>query len=280
MKSSFSLPHNAGVSLKPEYFNDVPSAVVEGLWFEVHAENYLIDGGPRLAALKEIASRYPLSVHGVGASLAGPKSVDKQHLQRLKKLCDILPIASFSEHLAWSATDEQFFNNLLPIPLTQQTLKTVSDNVMQVQDTLQRSIAIENPANYIRLPSDIDEADFLMELAHRTQCSLLLDVNNLFISAANVNIDPNTYINTLDLNVVSEIHVAGHSKDPIQADLLIDSHDCAVAVQVWQLLQYVLQKSGPKPVLIERDSDLPSFAELMAERQTAANFIQHSSKEN
>lgn len=280
MRQSFSLPQNAGISLKPEYFNDVPSAIVEGLWFEVHAENYLIDGGPRLAALKEIATRYPLSVHGVGASLAGPNSVDKQHLKHLRKLCDILPVASFSEHLAWSATHEQFFNNLLPIPLTQQTLETVSNNIMQVQDTLQRSIAIENPANYIRLPSSIDEADFLMELSHKTQCSLLLDVNNLFISAQNVNLEPQKYINTLDLNVISEIHVAGHSQDPLQADLLIDSHDCSVAPEVWELLQYVLQQSGPKPVLIERDSDLPTFTELMSERKKASDMIQNWSKEN
>lgn len=277
MKSNFSLPASAGISLKPEYFNDVPQVIVEGLWFEVHAENYLIDGGPRLAALKEIAARYPLSVHGVGASLAGPEPVDKGHLQRLKQLCNNLKVASFSEHLAWSTTDSHYFNNLLPIPLTKQTLHTVSNNVMQIQDALQRTIAIENPANYIHLNSDINEAEFLMELSHKTQCSLLLDVNNLFVSAQNVGLQPNNYIDTLDLDVVSEIHIAGHSSDPLQADLLIDSHDSPVAPEVWELLQYVLQQAGPKPVLIERDSDLPAFSELMLERKMAADLIQHCS---
>lgn len=268
-----SLPVDAGIGLKPEFFAELDAYRQQGLWFEIHAENYLIDGGPRLEALSEIAHHIPLSIHGVGASLGSPEPVCQKHLQRIRKLCERVPCAAFSEHIAWSSVGGEYYSNLMPVPRTKDSVKYTAENIMRVQDALGRSILVENPANYIELASEFGEADYLMELVHQTQCGLLLDVNNLFISGKNINIDIAEYIRSLDSDAIGEIHIAGHTTDPNEAGLLIDSHDQPVADSVWELLSSVLEQTGPKPVLIERDSNLPPLAELMAERDFASDVI-------
>ncbi|MBO1254691.1 DUF692 domain-containing protein [Alteromonas sp. 5E99-2] len=274
-----SLPADAGIGLKPEFFSELHNFNQPGLWFEIHAENYLIDGGPRLQTLQELANKIPLSIHGVGASLGSPEPVCKDHLARIKKLCDSVKVASFSEHIAWSGLEGHYFNNLMPVPRTKASLAFTADNIHRVQDTIQRPILVENPSNYIEMASDYGEAEFLMELVHKTGCGVLLDVNNLFISSKNIAIDLNEYIQILDANAIGEIHVAGHSYDPNDKNLLIDSHDAPVSHNVWELLRDVISQTGKKPVLIERDANLPPLAELMKERDFASQIIQSSHKE-
>ena len=271
-----SLPADAGIGLKPEFFSELVNYNQPGLWFEVHAENYLINGGPRLETLIKIAQTTPISIHGVGASLGSPVPISNDHLQRIKRLCELVPLASFSEHIAWSGFEGNYFNNLMPAPLTKASVKFTSDNINRLQDVIQRPILVENPSNYIELMSELDEAEFLMQLVNNTGCGLLLDVNNLFISGNNINIDVPAYIETLDKDVIGEIHIAGHTVDPNISGLLIDSHDAPVSTSVWELLNSVLLKTGPKPVLIERDSNLPPLPELMAERDFASQIIQSS----
>ncbi len=271
-----SLPADAGIGLKPEFFSELLNYNQLGLWFEIHAENYLISGGPRLDTLIEIAQKTPISIHGVGASLGSPEPISNDHLQRIKRLCELVPFASFSEHIAWSGFEGNYFNNLMPAPLTKASVKFTSDNINRLQDVIQRPILVENPSNYIELMSDLGEADFLMQLVNNTGCGLLLDVNNLYISGNNINIDVPAYIDTLDKDVIGEIHIAGHTEDPNIPNLLIDSHDAPIATNVWELLDSVLLKTGPKPVLIERDSNLPPLSELMKERDFASQIIQSS----
>lgn len=273
-----SLPADAGIGLKPEFFSELVHYNQPGLWFEVHAENYLINGGPRLEALIEIAQKNPISIHGVGASLGSPEPISRDHLQRIKRLCELVPFASFSEHIAWSGFEGNYFNNLMPAPLTKASVKYTSDNINRLQDTIQKPILVENPSNYIELMSELDEAEFLMQLVNNTGCGLLLDVNNLFISGNNINIDVPAYIKTLDKDVIGEIHIAGHTIDPNIPNLLIDSHDAPVSKNVWELLNTVLRQTGPKPVLIERDSNLPPLSTLMDERDFASQIIQSSQK--
>ncbi|GAA6186497.1 DUF692 domain-containing protein [Aliiglaciecola sp. NS0011-25] len=270
------LPADAGICLKPEHFDAIPSKVDGHLWFEVHAENYLMQGGPRLAKLQEVAQRFPLSIHGVGASLGGPNPLNPEHLKRLARLVNSVPTAAFSEHIAWSGADGNYMGNLMPTPITTQSLLRTAENIDQLQNAIQRPILIENPANYLNFKSDMSEAEFMMSLVNKTGCGILLDVNNLFISANNTGIDPQQYIGNLEATAIGEIHVAGHSVDPIEKDLLIDSHDSDVSNAVWALLNDALSHIGPCPVLIERDANLPPFAELLAERNIARELIQSS----
>ncbi|MFT2092035.1 DUF692 domain-containing protein [Paraglaciecola sp. 2405UD69-4] len=259
--------------LKPEYFNSIHTNLDGDLWFEVHAENYLIQGGPRLEKLQDIASHFPISIHGVGASLGGPDPISKEHLDRLTNLLKLIPSAAFSEHIAWSGTQGNYLGNLMPTPLTKQSLNNTAQNILQFQNALQRPILVENPANYLNFKSEMPESEFMMSLVQKTECGILLDVNNLFLSANNTGVDAHSYIRDLDPNVVGEIHIAGHSKDPIEKGLLIDSHDSPVSKEVWELLQTTLSLLGPKPVLIERDDNLPTFDVLLDERNMAQKLI-------
>lgn len=272
------LPADAGICLKPEYFDSINLNLDESLWFEVHAENYLINGGPRLEKLQDIAKHFPISIHGVGASLGGPNAIDTLHIERLTRLLNSVPAAAFSEHIAWSGTNESYLGNLMPTPLTTESLNNTARNINQLQDALQRQILVENPANYLDFKSDMSESQFMMSLVNKTGCGILLDVNNLFISANNTKIDPHSYIKDLDATSIGEIHVAGHSTDPIEKNLLIDSHDTDVTKAVWELLEYALLHFGPCPVLIERDANLPTFNELLTERNIAQNLINSSRK--
>jgi hypothetical protein len=261
----------AGVGLKPAHYESALGARAEGLWFEVHPENYMVAGGPRLAWLEAIRARHPLSLHGVSLSLAGDAEPDAAHLQRLAELARRVEPALISEHLAWSAWDGRYFPDLLPFPRTTAALRRTAANIARAQDALGTSIAIENPSHYLRIDGhEWDEIDFLRELARRTGCTLLLDVNNVYVSARNLGFSADAWIDRFPTALVSEVHLAGHSCDPALGDaLLIDSHDAPIDAEVWQLYRRFVERAGPRPTLVERDGNVPSFEELMAERAQA-----------
>ena len=266
----------AGVGFKAEHFEEALAAPAAGLWFEVHAENYMVDGGPRLAMLETVRSERPLSLHGVGMSLAGAVPPDDDHIARLKLLVDRFEPELVSEHLAWSRLDGRCFPDLLPVPRTNEALARLADNIGRVQDALGRSILIENPSHYLALRDhQWSETSFLAELARRTGCGLLIDVNNVAVGAHNLGYDPAAWLETIPAELVGEIHLAGHSLDD-EGTLLIDSHDAAVSDDVWRLYESFIDRIGAKPTLIERDGNLPPFAELMAERQRAQHVLEGS----
>ena len=263
-----SLPSRPGVGYKPQHYSDIMADAGPLGWLEIHAENYMGDGGRPIAQLRHLAERFPISVHGVGLSIGGEGDLDADHLARLKHLITWLNPSSFSEHLAWSTHDSHFFNDLLPLPYTPQTLARVATHIDQVQDTVGRRMLLENPSSYLAFAeSTMSETDFLRELSQRTGCGLLLDVNNVFVSATNLKTSPQAYIDDFPLDAVGEIHLGGHDEDEDEtgAPLLIDSHGKAVVDPVWALLDYTLAKSGPKPVLGEWDTDVPDWPVLAAE---------------
>ncbi|MEM6311195.1 MAG: DUF692 domain-containing protein [Pseudomonadota bacterium] len=271
-----SLPSRPGVGYKPQHYNDIMADPGPVTWLEVHAENYMGDGGRPIAQLRHLAERFPISVHGVGLSIGSEGALDPDHLARLKHLVSWLNPASFSEHLAWSTHDAHFFNDLLPLPYTETTLKRVASHIGQVQDTLGRQMLLENPSSYLAFAvSTMPETDFLRELVKRTGCGLLLDVNNVFVSATNLKTSPQAYIDDFPLEAVGEIHLGGHDEDEDEtgAPLLIDSHGKAVVDPVWALLDYALAKSGPKPLLIEWDTDVPDWPVLAAETERAERAL-------
>ena len=263
-----SLPSRPGVGYKPQHYSDIMADAGPLGWLEIHAENYMGDGGRPIAQLRHLAERFPISVHGVGLSIGGEGNLDADHLARLKHLITWLNPASFSEHLAWSTHDSHFFNDLLPLPYTPHTLARVATHIDQVQDTVGRRMLLENPSSYLAFAeSTMSETDFLRELSQRTGCGLLLDVNNVFVSATNLKTSPQAYIDDFPLDAVGEIHLGGHDEDEDEtgAPLLIDSHGKAVVDPVWALLDYTLAKSGPKPLLVEWDTDVPEWPVLAAE---------------
>lgn len=270
--TSSTLPPLPGVGYKPQHYSAILNDPAPVGWFEVHAENYMGDGGRPLAQLRALSERFPISVHGVGLSIGGPDRLDPEHLARLKKLVGWLNPASFSEHLAWSTHDSHFLNDLLPLPYTSATLARVCDHIDEVQEALGRKILLENPSSYLAFAeSTLEETDFMQEVTRRTGCGLLLDVNNVFISATNLGYSPQDYIARFPLDAVGEIHLAGHDEDHDDhgAPLLIDSHGREVAEPVWALLDLVLDHAGARPLLIEWDNDVPDWPVLAAEAQRA-----------
>lgn len=262
---------SAGLGLKPAHFGEALAAPADGLWFEVHPENYMVAGGPRLRWLEAIRARHPLSLHGVALSLASDAAPDAAHLARFASLVRRFEPVLVSEHLAWSSLRGAYYPDLLPFPRTSESLERIAANVGLTQDALGCRIAIENPSHYLRFEEHAwDEIDFLAELARRSGCGLLLDVNNVFVSARNLGGSAEAYIDAFPGDAVMEIHLAGHTADPqLGAALLVDSHDAAVAPEVWALYERLVARIGPRPTLIERDDNLPAFAELAAERERA-----------
>ena len=263
-----SLPARPGVGYKPQHYTAIMDNAGPLGWLEIHAENYMGDGGRPIAQLRHLAERFPVSVHGVGLSIGGEGDLDREHLARLKHLVGWLNPASFSEHLAWSTHDSHFFNDLLPLPYTPRTLARVASHIDQVQDALGRQMLLENPSSYLAFAeSTMSETDFLREIVQRTGCGLLMDVNNVFVSATNLQTSPQDYIADFPLNAVGEIHLGGHDEDADEtgAPLLIDSHGREVADPVWALLDQTLALTGPKPLLIEWDNDVPEWPVLAAE---------------
>lgn len=267
-----ALPARAGLGLKPQHYETILANLPDVGFFEVHAENYMGAGGPPHRYLEAVTELYPLSLHGVGLSIGAARGLDKAHLKRLRNLIDRYRPQSFSEHLAWSTHDTGFLNDLLPLPYTRETLARVIDHVDETQQALGRQLLLENPSTYVLFAdSTIDEIDFLAAIAERTACGLLLDVNNVMVSAVNHRLDAASYIDRFPVELVGEIHLAGYDEtvDDAGDRLLIDAHGTPVKSDVVELYRHTLARGGPLPTLIEWDNDVPDFATLYAEAARA-----------
>ncbi|QIG51518.1 DUF692 domain-containing protein [Nordella sp. HKS 07] len=264
------LPPVAGIGLRgphmPQILKQRPSAG----WLEVHAENYM-HPSPATAALEQLCRHYTLSIHGVGLSLGSAQGVDTAHLARLKSVCDRFQPAMVSEHLAWCVGDGIYLNDLMPLPHDEEALAIVCRNIDQTQEVIGRRILIENLSAYIGFArSTMAEPEFLSEIARRTGCGLLLDINNVHISARNLGFDAQAYIARLPGDSIEEIHLAGHAtNDTPDGPVLIDNHGSAVAPAVWSLYRFALERIGTRPTLIEWDSDIPPLATLLGEAMWA-----------
>lgn len=259
-------PRRAGIGLRAPHVAEIVATRPDLGWLEVHAENYM-SAAPAVKRLEALRRDYPVSLHGVGLSLGSADGVDAAHLERLGRLADRLEPCLVSEHLSWSVVGGVYLNHLLPLPYTEESLAIVAANVTRAQERLGRHILVENPSSYLRFAhSSIPEAEFLAELVRRTGCGVLLDVNNLFVSAANVALEPLSYLAALPLDAVGEIHLAGHAEN--EADgiiVLIDDHGSRVRPGVWTLYEAALIRFGPLPTLVEWDTDLPGLAVLLDE---------------
>ena len=264
----------AGLGLKSQHYDDAVACDAAGLWFEVHPENYMSAGGPRLAALEAVRARHPLSLHGVGLSLAADANPDRQHLAALKALVDRFEPFVVSEHLAWSTHRGAHQPDLLPFPRSRAALVRIADNIGRTQDALARRVLIENPSLYLPLKGhDLDEVDFLKALVAATGCGLLVDVNNVFVSARNLGYSAEAYVDALPAEAIGEIHLAGHGLDEGGSGLLIDTHGAPVAEPVWALYRRLVRRVGPRPTRNERDDDIPACQVLKAERDRAASEL-------
>jgi hypothetical protein len=262
------LPARAGICFKPRHWAEIDAASPDVGFFEVHAENYMGAGGPPHRMLEALAARWPLSLHGVGLSIGGEGPLDPEHLARLAALMKRYAPARFSEHLAWSSHDGTYYNDLLPLPYAPATLARVCAHVDAAQEALGAQLLLENPSAYIAVEGGaMPETAFLAEIARRTGCGLLLDVNNVHVSAVNQGFDAGAYLRDFPMAAVGEIHLAGHAVETGAngARLLIDTHDRAVDAAVWALYRGVIAAAGPIPTLIEWDADIPPLAVLLEE---------------
>ena len=268
---SSRIPLRAGVGFKGEHAETVCRDRPDVGWFEVHPENYMVAGGPRLAVLEELRGNYPLSLHGVGLSLGGAERLDPDHLKAFRGLVDRFEPGLVSEHIAWSAHGGVWFADLLPPSLSRAGLDRLCDNIDETQEALGRPILIENPASYLVLPDPgLDEVAFMVEAARRTGCGLLVDVNNVHVSAENIGVDAQAYIDAVPADLIGEIHLAGFTIDEAAGEfLLIDSHGAAVDAAVWQLYDRLIGRIGRRPTLVEWDKDIPVWDVLWAEAAEA-----------
>lgn len=265
-----AIPATAGIGLRSPHIGEMLTRRPSAGWLEVHAENYMGDGAG-VEALERLREIYPLSVHGVGLSLGSARGVDHDHLQRLRKVCERFQPDLVSEHLAWSVADGAYLNDLLPLRYDEEALEIVARNVEAVQDALQRQVLIENLSAYVAFAdSSMNEAQFLTELVARTGCGLLLDVNNVQVSAHNLQYDARAFIDTLPAEAIGEIHLAGHATNQVGTDtVLIDDHGSRVPPVVWTLYQHAISRLGPRPTLIEWDTDVPVLDVLLGEAMWA-----------
>jgi len=269
-----TLPARAGIGLRGPHVASVLAGDLAGTWLEVHAENYMGAGSaPR--ALDAIRRDHDLSVHGVGLSLGSADGLSHDHLRRLVALVERLEPALVSEHLAWSTAGGAYLNHLLPLPYTEEALDAVARNVDAAQTALGRPLLVENPSLYLRFrESPIPEPEFLVALARRTGCRLLLDVNNVYVSAHNLGLDARAYLEAIPAELVGEIHLAGHATNDADGhSILIDDHGSRVAAPVWRLYAQALARLGPRPTLIEWDTDVPALTVLIEEAETADRLL-------
>jgi len=274
-----------GIGLKPAHYRDVlsPTDDREGAgdsfsrpieFFEVHAENYMCAGGPPHAWLSAIAEHYPISVHGVCLSLGGFDELDRAHLKRLRAVVERYSPALISEHIAWSAHDGVFYNDLIAPPLSEESLTRTARHIAETQDALGRRILIENPSQYMQLPADMSEPDFMNALVCETGCGLLLDINNVFVSARNLGFDAEAYLETIDASAVEEIHLAGHAIDRARGvEMRIDDHGSPVSDEVGALYRRFVEIAGARPTLVEWDTNTPSLAVMAEEAAKAARWM-------
>jgi uncharacterized protein (UPF0276 family) len=276
MRAENPIPLRAGVGLKAEHYEAILRSRPNIGWFEIHAENYMGVGGPPHHFLESIRDLYPISLHGVGLSIGGSGPLDKEHLQRLKALNERYRPGLFSEHLAWSSHEGVYFNDLLPVPYTEEAVARVGDHIDEVQDALGRRMLLENPSTYLCFTdSTMSEIEFLERVVDRTGCGLLLDVNNVFVSATNQGYSPECYIDSFPLEQVGEIHLGGHAEDEDDQGeiLLIDAHDRPVIDPVWALYERVIRKGGRRATLIEWDTDVPDWPDLFEEALRAERVL-------
>ena len=281
MRVPSSLPDRGGLGLKAEHYRDILAAKPDVGFFEIHAENYMGGGGPLHRYLTAIRDDYPISLHGVGLSIGGDRPLDRDHLQRLKDLSDRYEPGLFSEHLAWSTHESGYLCDLLPLPYTSGTLQRVCDHIEQTQTAMGRQMLLENPSSYLDFEeSTYSEGQFIAEIVRRTGCGLLLDVNNVFISAVNLKFPAIAYIDAYPLSHVQEIHIAGHdvTRDDAGHQLLIDSHGASVVDEVWDLYAAVIARTGALPTLVERDNNVPSLDVLVAEARQADRLMRRMAK--
>jgi uncharacterized protein (UPF0276 family) len=269
------LPDTVGIGFKRSHFDALQATPNRLGFLEVHAENYMGDGGPPHAQLMKLRADYALSIHGVGLSIGGAGPLDRDHLTRLKNLCERYQPESFSEHLAWSSHSDAFLNDLLPLPYDDETLATVCEHIDQLQSAIGRPMLLENPSTYVTFEtSTLAETDFLRAIVDRTGCGLLLDVNNVFVSCTNHRADPRAYLAAFPMQAVGEIHLGGHDEEVLPSGpLLIDSHGAPVADPVWTLYAETMHRIGPRPTLIEWDTDVPALSVLLDEANRAADIL-------
>ncbi|HEV8227210.1 MAG TPA: DUF692 domain-containing protein [Methylomirabilota bacterium] len=281
MNGKRDLPSRAGIGLKAPHVGELLATRPAAPWLEVHPENYM-SGGIALASLEAVRREYPVSLHGVGLSLGTAGDIDARHLSRLRSLVERIEPCLVSEHLSWSTAGGVYLNHLLPLPYTDETLGVVADHVDEVQNALGRRILIENPSSYLRFRhSSMAEPHFLAELARRTGCGLLCDVNNIYVSAWNVDFDAGSYLDTLPVQAIGEIHLAGHAaNDADGRTILIDDHGSPVTAPVWKLYQRALERFGSVPTLIEWDTDLPELSVLLGEASVADRMLQAFASED
>jgi hypothetical protein len=269
--TAFKLPDSCGIGLRAPHVREVFGRKPAIPWFEVHAENYFADGGPALDALARIRSDYPIAVHGVGLSLGSADPLDRGHLDKLARLAARVEAAVVSEHLCWSSIGGRHFNDLLPLPFTEEALSHVCARVAEVQDTLRREILVENVSTYYAFPeSTLHECDFVGEVARRTGCKLLLDVNNVYVNARNHGIDPLAWLEAIDRGAVAEIHLGGHDD---RGPMVIDTHGARVAREVWALYERAVERFGTVPTLVEWDTAIPALAVLEEEAAKACAIL-------
>ena len=272
-----TIPASAGVGFKSDHLAAILADPGSVGFLEVHAENYMGDGGPPHRTLERVRRDFPLSLHGVCMSIGGPDPLDEDHLSRFAALCERYEPGLISEHLAWSTHEDVFLNDLLPLPYTDETLAHVCGHIDRMQEATGRRMLLENPATYVVFDnSAMSETDFLRAVVARTGCGLLLDINNVFVSATNHGYSARAYLAAFPLGHVGEIHLAGHTEqeDDEGAPLLIDSHDRPVADPVWTLYEEVIARTGPIPTLVEWDSDLPEWPVLRGEADSANAILE------
>jgi uncharacterized protein (UPF0276 family) len=271
-----------GIGLRRPHYQDILEQKPKVDWFEVHSENYLIDGGVALAMLSSVRKDYPISMHGVGLSLGSAQGIENLHLARLKKLADNLDPFLISEHLSWNYVDNVYLPDLVPVPYTDEAMQTFCNNIEQTQNFLKRQILIENPSSYIEyVASNYSESEFLAKIASKSGAGILLDVNNIYVSCVNHGWDARAYINAIPKNFVKEIHLAGHSVKTIKDQkLLIDTHDNFVCQEVWELYALAIQRFGNVPTLLEWDANIPELAVLVNEALKAREFCKILESEN
>ena len=268
-------PTSVGVGLKPAHYREIIETAPAIDWFEVHPENYMFEGGPSHAWLREVRKSYPLSLHSVGLSLGSVQSVDVTHLTWLERLASNYEPFAISDHVSWSTNSGDFLNDLLPLPYTHESLAVLSRNIDQVQEHLGRSILVENPSTYLQFQEeDYSEPDFIAAVCEQTGCGLLLDINNAYVCARNHGFDPWSYLTHIPHDSVREIHLAGHSITTVgDVEIRIDDHGSLVCDEVWQLYSQYIATFGASPTLIEWDSNIPPLATLISEVDKARALI-------
>ena len=273
--SASPLPVRAGIGLKAQHYQEIIDTAPNIGWLEVHSENYMCAGGPTQAWLSAMRERYPISLHGVGMSLGSAGPLDSSHLNRLVDLERRVEPGQVSEHLSWSIADGVYLNDLIALPYTEEALEVFSTHALQMQDALKRRVLIENPSSYLRYAhSVIPEPEFLLGVVGKSDCAILLDVNNVFVSAQNHGFDATAYLDQIPADLIGEIHLGGHSQVVFGDRVLrIDDHGSKVCDEVWALYEHVIERCGPKPTLIEWDSNVPELSVLLDEAAKADRIL-------